>query len=97
MKKLFDEAKDKNVANYVVYGDTTDNKLYHEASGDTKTQVTEPELKDAFEKGRLAIDIDGDLYAAASVADNVATVLTVESTTVIPLALSALAASQLTI
>lgn len=80
--KIFDDAKDKNVANVVFYGDTTDNKLYLEATGATKTQVKESELQDAFLKGRLIIKVGDVAYTAASVEDNEATVITVSSNTV---------------
>ncbi len=81
MKKIYDDAKDKNVASVVVYGDTTDNKLYREASGATKTQITEEELQDLFLKRRLIINVDGELFVPVSVDDNKAAIVTtVEST-----------------
>lgn len=70
MKKLYDDAKDKNVANVIFYADTTDNKLYYEASGATKTQVTQADLEDAFNKGRLLIAVSTDLFTPISVSAN---------------------------
>lgn len=62
MMKIFDQARDKNVATYLFYGKTADKKLYYES--DYKTQVTQTDLQDAFKKGRLLV-IDGTTYLAA--------------------------------
>ena len=82
MKKIFDDAKDKNVANVVFYGDTTDNKLYYEASGETKTQVTQADLEDAFKKGRLIVAVGNNMYAPVKVAANKVTVADIVSNAV---------------
>lgn len=70
MKKIFDDAKDKNVATFVVYGDTTDNKLYLTATGATKVQVTQAELEDAFNKRRLLIVVGDATFVPVSIAAN---------------------------
>lgn len=81
MNKVYDDAKDKNVGAVVVYGDSTDGKLYVEASGANKTQVTDKEAKDLFIKGRLIIDVAGDLFAPVNViGSDVTTAGLVEST-----------------
>lgn len=70
MKKIFDDAKDKNVATFVVYGDTTDNKLYLTATGATKVQVKQAELEDAFNKRRLLIVVGDATFVPVSIAAN---------------------------
>lgn len=51
--KIFDDARDKNVANFVVYGKAADSKLYYEST--YTTQVKQADIEDAFNKGRLII------------------------------------------
>lgn len=58
MNKIFNDAKDKNVANFVVYGKAADSKVYYEAA--YTNQVTQADLEDAFNKGRLII-MSGDV------------------------------------
>lgn len=53
MNKVYDDAKDKNVANFVVYAKAADSKVYYEAA--YTTQVTQADLEDAFKKGRLIV------------------------------------------
>lgn len=59
LTKIYDQAKDMNVANFIAYGKTTDKKLYYEAS--YKNQVESEDVIDAFKKGRLII-FDGTNY-----------------------------------
>lgn len=61
MVKIFDDAKDKNVANVVVYAKSADSKIYLESA--YTTQVKQAELEDAFNKGRLIVMV-GDVAAA---------------------------------
>ena len=72
MEKIFDQAKDKNIAAIVVYGKGTDGKAYVDAAGTTqyKTSV----LKDAFLK-RAIVQIGSDYFVpiAFTVASNVGT------------------------
>lgn len=70
MNRIYDDAKDKNVANFVVYGDTTDNKLYDKASGDDKVQIDQKDLEDAFKKGRLLIAVGTSFFVPVSIAAN---------------------------
>lgn len=56
MLKIFDDAKDKNVANYVVFGKAADSKIYVDEA--FETQATQAEIEDAFKKGRLAVAVD---------------------------------------
>lgn len=57
LKHVFIDAKDKNVANFMVFGDSTDHKLYY-SEGTTKVQVSKADLNDAFMKGMLIICTD---------------------------------------
>lgn len=59
LNKLYEQGKDLHVANYMAYGKTADHKLYADAA--FKKTVTEVEIKDAFQKGRLII-IEGANY-----------------------------------
>ena len=59
MNKLYDQAKDKNVAALVVYGKGSDGKAYADAAG--TTQLKTSVLKDAFIK-RALIVIGNDYY-----------------------------------
>ena len=59
LNKLYEQGKDLHVANYMAYGKTADHKLYADAAFN-KT-VTEAEIKDAFQKGRLII-VEGANY-----------------------------------
>lgn len=71
-KIVFDDAKDKNVANYVAFGDSSDHKLYY-SEGEGKVQVSQADLNDAFLKGRLLIctnSADGVYEVAVKVAAN---------------------------
>ena len=52
MDRIYDQAKDQNVAALVIYGkETTDNKAYSDS--ECKVQMTTDELKDAFIKRAL--------------------------------------------
>lgn len=59
LTKIYDRAKDNNVASFIAYGKTGDKKLYYEA--EYKNQVTSVDVIDAFKKGRLVI-FDGTNY-----------------------------------
>lgn len=73
MEKIYDQAKDKNVAAIVIYGKGTDGKAYVDAAGTTQYKTSA--LKDAFLK-RAIVQIGTDYFVpvALSVASNVATV-----------------------
>ena len=59
LNKLYEQGNDLHVANYMAYGKTADHKLHADAA--FKKTVTEDEIKDAFQKGRLII-IEGANY-----------------------------------
>ena len=70
MKKIFEDANEQHVTSVIVYGDTTDHKLYDKATGEDKAQITEEELQNLFIKKQLVISVDGDLFIPVSVSDN---------------------------
>ena len=72
MEKIFDQAKDKNIAAIVVYGKGTDGKAYVDAAGTTQYKTSA--LKDAFLK-RAIVQIGSDYFVPVSftVASNVGT------------------------
>lgn len=72
MERIFDQAKDKNVAAIVVYGKGTDGKAYVDATGTTQYKTSA--LKDAFLK-RAIVQIGSDYFVpiAFTVASNVGT------------------------
>lgn len=73
MDKIFDQAKDKNVAAIVIYGKGSDGKAYADANG--TTQLKTSELKDAFLK-RAVIQIGTEYFIPVtfSIASNIGTV-----------------------
>lgn len=73
MERIYDQAKDKNVAAIVIYGKGSDGKAYVDAAGTTQYKTSE--LKDAFLK-RAVVQIGSDFFipVAFSVTSNVGTV-----------------------
>ena len=73
MDKIFDQAKDKNVAAIVIYGKGSDGKAYADADG--TIQLKTSELKDAFLK-RAVIQIGTEYFIPVtfSITSNVGTV-----------------------
>lgn len=61
MDKIFQDAKDKNVESYVVYGKAADHKLYTDSTYTAANKATQAEVEDAFRKGMLLIKV-GDVY-----------------------------------
>ena len=53
MERIYNDAKDEHVANFVVYGKAADSKIYYDA--EYTTQVTKADAEDAFLKGRLIV------------------------------------------
>ena len=81
MERVFDDANDKNVAAYVVYGKASDSKLYDSTAEDAK-QITQEELANFFAKGRLIVKVSTASYAVVKVAANKAYTVDVASGTV---------------
>ena len=94
MQKIFDDAKDKNVGAFVVYGKAADSKIYYEAA--FTTQAKQADVEDAFLKGRLLVAVpdgnDGFNYLAPfALAANKVTTASVVSTTLTAVEWTALA------
>lgn len=72
MERIFDQAKDKNVAAIIVYGKGSDGKAYVDAAGTTQYKTSA--LKDAFLK-RAIVQIGSDYFVPVSftVATNIGT------------------------
>ena len=81
MERVFDDANDKNVAAYVVYGKASDSKLYDSTAEDAK-QITQEELANFFAKGRLIVKVSTASYAVIKVAANKAYTIDLVSGTV---------------
>ncbi len=81
MERVFDDANDKNVAAYVVYGNASDSKLYDSTAEDAK-QITQEELANFFAKGRLIIKVSTASYAVVKIAANKAYTVDLVSGTV---------------
>jgi hypothetical protein len=69
MERVFDDANDKNVAAYVVYGKASDSKLYDSTANDAK-QITQEELANFFAKGRLIVKVSTASYVVVKVVAN---------------------------
>lgn len=78
MEKIFDQAKDQNVAALMIYGKDTDGKAYADAAG--TTQLKTSELQDAFVK-RALIKIGDDYFIPTgfSVVNKIGTVTYVKA------------------
>lgn len=73
MKKIFDDAKHKNVSAFVVFAKAADSKIYEDAA--YTTQVKQADVEDAYNHGRLVV-MNGDvaLKPVALDANKVATI-----------------------
>ena len=67
-EKIFEQAKDIHVKNYIVFGKSADGKLYYEAA--YTNQVSLADAKDAFNKGILAINVSDAIYIPVFFASN---------------------------
>lgn len=85
MEKIYMTADGKNVAAYVVYGNTTDSKIY-DGTGTSKAQITEEDLIAAFKNGRVLVAIVGesatDYLEVIKVSGNKASTVDLASSTV---------------
>lgn len=68
--RVFDDARDKNVANFIVDGKAADGKLYYDLTATTPVQVTQADVEDAFKKGRLIVSTSAGLFQALAVVGN---------------------------
>lgn len=85
MKVNYEKANDQHIGTFVVYGKSSDSKLYYDLSVETPVQVTEADLKHAFECGRLLVSVTASnvetLYAVIAVTGNKAKTVDVVSST----------------
>ena len=81
----YEKANDQHIGTFVVYGKASDSKLYYDLSVQTPVQVTEKDLKHAFESGRLLVSVTSSnvetLYAVVAVVGNKAKTVDVVSST----------------
>ena len=77
MEMIFQDAKDKYVAAVVVYGKTSDSKLYVDA--DYSAQVEQAVVEDAFAKNVLLVKVGTASYRPVKVAANKVLVLDLAS------------------
>lgn len=68
MKQVFQNAKDKNVEVYIVYGKAADGKLYYEST--YTTQVEQADMLYAFTRGMLLVNDNGTLKFPVEAKDN---------------------------
>ena len=66
MKKIWMDAKDKNVAALVIYGKAADHKLYKDE--DMTVLAEEADVADAFLKGTLVVAV-GDAFVRPAQVD----------------------------
>ena len=62
MEKIYDQAKDKNVAAVVIYADIDNKKVYKDP--EMTIQMTTSELKDAFVKRALVYGVNSTSVAS---------------------------------
>lgn len=74
---VFEKGSQVHVGSIVVYGDTTDSKLYDKV-GEGKVQVKQAVVEQAFLAGKLVVAVPGDSVTAyyKAIAVNGTTVLT---------------------
>lgn len=86
MKTTFERANDQHVAQFIVFGNATDSKLYYDLSVETPVQVTEEDLQKAFATGKLVISVTVSdvetIYVPVAVVGNKAKTVDVASSTV---------------
>lgn len=90
MEKIFQDAKDKYVTAVIVYGKTTDSKIYVDA--DFSEQASIDVVKDAFEKGVLMVKVGDAEFRPVKVAGVKVAVIDVVSAAVSATEFSAKAA-----
>ena len=71
---VWNDAKDKNVAARIFFGNTTDNLLYNDA--EFTVQAQEEDVTDAFLKGVLVVQVGTAFEAPLKVAANEVTTTT---------------------
>jgi hypothetical protein len=72
MDKIFQDAKDKYVTAVIVYGKTSDSKIY--VDPEFNTQVDQSVVEDAFAKGVLMVKVGTASFRPVKLAGNKVTV-----------------------
>ena len=80
MKGIYFHANDKNIATFVVYGDTTTEKLYTDAA--KTVEATSAEVEDAFMKNLLTVVVGDDTFKPVKFSGGVVTVVDYASSAV---------------
>lgn len=68
MDRVYQNAKDKNVETYILYGKAADGKIYYEST--YTTQATQEDMLYAFKRGMLLVNDNGTLKLAVEAKDN---------------------------
>lgn len=87
MEKIFQDAKDLNVAARIVYGKTADGKLYLDA--DLTEQAPAAAVAEAFNKNVLVVKVGDASFKPVKFDDDTVTVIDVSSGTVTAVAFEA--------
>jgi len=66
--KIYEQAKDLHVRKTVVYGNTTNNKVYVDA--EKTTEALKADLVELFEKGMLLVSAGTDKLAPVAITGN---------------------------
>lgn len=80
MKRLYFDANDKNIATYVVYGDTETDKLYTDAA--KTVEASAAKVEDAFMKNLLTVVVGDDTFKPVKFSGGVITVIDYASSAV---------------
>lgn len=73
LKHNYIDGNDKHVGKYVVFGKTSDSKLY--VDDEYTEQVSQDDLAEAFKKGLLLIQVGNDIFEPVKVSANKALVV----------------------
>ena len=80
MKRMYFDANDKNIATFVVYGDTETDKLYTDTA--KTVEATTAEVEDAFMKNLLTVVVGDDTFKPVKYSGGVVTVVDYASSAV---------------
>lgn len=70
MDRIYEHANEQHIRSFVIYGDSTDTKLYNKASGTDKVQIEQAELENLFAKQLVLVKIGDVTYAPLYIDDN---------------------------
>ena len=80
MEKIFQDAKDKYVTAVIVYGKTSDSKIYVDSN--YSAQVDQAVVEDAFDKGVLMVKVGSASFRPVKITANKVTVVDLSGGTV---------------